>query len=75
MLEDKRSLLIRVACEADRIPSGRGAKLLADEPAMGIVTIGTLNEPFFHAMVERHVELRLDLLMAGVAKIRLSFDQ
>lgn len=43
MLEDKRSLLIRVACEADRIPGGRRAKLLADESAMGVVTVGTLN--------------------------------
>lgn len=26
-------------------------------------------------MVERHVELRFDLLVAGIAEIRLSFDQ
>ena len=42
---------------------------------MGVVTVGALDEPFFHAMVERHVELRLDLLVAGIAEIRLSFDQ
>ena len=75
VLENERSLFIRVAGVADRIPRGCRAKLLADESTMGIMTIGTLNEPFFHPMVERHVELRLDFLMAGVAEIRLSFDQ
>ena len=75
MLEDKRALLIRVACEADRIPGRRRTKLLANESTMGVVTIGTLDEPFFHAMVEGHVELWLDLLMAGIAEIRLSLDQ
>ena len=75
VLENERSLFIRVAGVADRIPRGCRAKLLADEPTMGIMTIGTLNEPFFHPMVERHVELRLDLLVAGIAEIRLSFDQ
>ena len=42
---------------------------------MRIVTIGALNESLFHPMVERHVELWLDLLMAAVAQGRLSFSQ
>jgi hypothetical protein len=60
---------------ANRIPRCRRAQLLADEPTMGIVTIGTLNKSFFHTMVEGHIELRLDLLMAGVAQGRLRFDK
>jgi hypothetical protein len=39
------------------------------------MTIRTLNEPFLHSVVERHVELRLDLLMAGIAESRLSLNQ
>ena len=75
VLENEWSLLIDVAVEADSIPRGRRAELLADEPTVGVVTIRTLNESFFHPMVERHVELRLDLLVARVAEIWLSFDQ
>ena len=75
MFEDEWALFIGVAGVADRIPRGCRAKLLADEPTMGIMTIGTLNEPLFHSMVERHVELRLDLLMAAIAEIFLGFDQ
>jgi len=74
MLEHKRSLLISMARVANRIPRCRRAQLLANEPTMGIVTIGALNKSFFHAMVERHIELRLDLLMAGVAEGWLRFD-
>jgi hypothetical protein len=74
VLEHKGTLLIRVACEANRIPRCGRAQLLANEPTVGVVTIRALNESFFHAMVERHIELGLDLLMAGVAKGWLSFD-
>ncbi len=74
VLEHKGSLLIRMACEANRIPRCRRAQLLANEPSVGIVTVRALNEPFFHAMVERHIELRLDFLMAGVAEAWLNFD-
>lgn len=74
VLKHKRSLLIRMACEANRVPRCRRAQLLANEPTMGIVTIGALNKSFFHAVVERHIELRLDLLMAGVAEGWLRFD-
>jgi hypothetical protein len=74
VLEHKGPLLIRVARVADRIPRCRRAQLLANEPTVGIVTIGALNESFFHSMVERHIELGLDLLMAGVAEGWLRFD-
>lgn len=74
VLEHKGSLLIRMACVANRIPRCRRAQLLAYKATVGIVTIRTLNESFFHAMVERHIELRLDFLMTGVAEGRLSFD-
>jgi len=74
VLEHKRSLLICMARVANRIPRCRRPQLLANEPTVGIVTIGALNKSFFHAMVERHIELRFDLLMAGVAEGWLRFD-
>ncbi len=75
MLEDERSLFVDVACEANRIPGGRRTELLAHEPAVGIMAIRALNEPFVHPVVERHVELRLDVEVAAVAKGRLALDQ
>src|SRR6516164_9289142 len=42
---------------------------------MGIVTIRALNEPFFYAMVERHVELRFDFLVAAIAQRWLGLDE
>jgi hypothetical protein len=40
-----------------------------------IVAIGALNKAFIYAMVERHIELRFLLQMAGIAKLRLRFDK
>lgn len=75
VLEHKRSLFICMARVANRIARRRRPQLLANEPTVGIVTIGALNQSFFHPMVERHIELRFDLLMAGVAEGWLRFDQ
>jgi hypothetical protein len=75
VLEHEGSLLVRMARVANRVPRCRRAQLLANEPAMGVVTIRALNEAFFHAMVKRHIELWLHFLMAGIAEIRLRFDQ
>ena len=43
--------------------------------AVRVMAIGALDEPFVHAMPKRHGELRLLLLMAGIAKLRLRLDQ
>lgn len=75
MLEDKRSLFVRMAGVADFVAGRGGAELLADKSAVGIVTICTLDEPFFDPVVEGHVELWLDLLMAAVAEGRLRLGQ
>ena len=75
MLENEWSLLIGMAGVADRIPCCRRPQIFADEPAVRIVAIRTINEPFLHAVVEGHIELWLDLLVTGVAKSRLSLDQ
>jgi hypothetical protein len=39
------------------------------------MAIRTLNESLFDSVVERHVELRLNLLMAGIAESWLRFSQ
>ena len=75
VLEHKGSLLIHMACEANRIPRRRRAQLLAYEPTVGVMAIRTPNEPFFDSVVERHVELRFNFLMAGIAESWLTFDQ
>ena len=75
MLKDKWSLLVNVACEADAVLRCRRAQLFADEPTVRVVAIRALNESLFHPMVERHVELRFDLLMTAVTQSRLRLSQ
>jgi hypothetical protein len=75
VFEDERSLLVHVACEANRIPRRRRAQLLAHEPTMGIVAIRAFQQPFFHPVMKRHVELRLDVQVTAIAEGWLSLDQ
>ena len=75
MLKNEGTLLINMAVEADSISRGRRAQLLADKPTVWVVTIRTLDQSLFHPMVERHVELWFDLLMAAVTQSRLRFGQ
>ena len=75
MFEYKRSLLVRVAREANRILSGRSAHLMGPHGAVRIVAIGALDEAFIYSMVERHIELSSLRQMARVAKLGLSFYQ
>jgi hypothetical protein len=75
MFEYKRSLLVRVACEANRILSGRSPHLMGPHGAVRIVAIGALDEAFIYSMVERHIELSFLRKMARVAKLGLSFYQ
>lgn len=42
---------------------------------MWIVAVAALDQALVHAMVEGHIELRLLLQMAGIAKRRLGLDQ
>lgn len=75
MLKNERTLFVSVTRVAHFISCRRRAQLLADEPTVRIVTIRALNESLFHPVMERHVELWLDLLMAAIAEGRLSFCQ
>jgi hypothetical protein len=42
---------------------------------MGIMAIRALNQSLVHAVMERHFELGLLLQMAGIAKLRLRFNE
>jgi hypothetical protein len=75
MLEHKRPLLVRVTLEADRILRGGSLHLLGLDCAVRIVTVGALDQPFVHPMMERHVELGFLLEMAREAKLGLRFLQ
>ncbi len=72
---DKRTLLVGVACEADRVLCGGHLHLLGALGAVRIVAIGALDQAFVDAMVKRHGELGLFRKVAGVAKLGLSLDQ
>jgi hypothetical protein len=75
MLEYKRSLLVRVAREANRILSGRSPHLMGPHGAVRVVAVGALDEAFIYPMVERHIELSFLRQMARIAKLGLSFHQ
>lgn len=75
VFENEGALLVGVAREADRIPRSRRPKLLPDEAPMGVMAIRALDKPFLDPMVKRHVELSLHLQVAGVAELRLCFDE
>ena len=40
---------------------------------MWIVAVGALHQPFLHLVMERHIELRLDVGVALEAKLRLGY--
>jgi hypothetical protein len=71
VLEHIRPLLVGMALEADKILGGRGAHLLRFHRSVDVMTVATLNQTFIHAMVERHIELRLLSEMARIAKLGL----
>ena len=82
VLEHKGSLLVRMALEADGVPGRRGSDLpyqmirLPDSAcSVRIMAVGALDEALIHAMVKRHIELRLLHQMAGIAKLGLCFHQ
>ena len=67
----KRARCFRVALRAHRIHLRRGAKILAIERAVWIVTVAALHQSLFHLVVVGHIELRLRIGMTLEAKRRL----
>jgi hypothetical protein len=73
VFEYKRSLLVGVALEADRILRRGSPHLMGPSSPVRIVTVAALDEAFIDSMVEWHIELSFLCEMAGVAKLGLSF--
>ena len=75
MLEYKWAALIGVTRVTDNVLRRRGSHLLGRDGAVRIVAVRALDQSLVHAMVERHLELRLLLQVARVTKLRLRLDQ
>jgi hypothetical protein len=75
VLEDKWPLLVGMAAKANRILRRCMPHLFRQNRSVDVVTVATVNQPLINAVVERHLELRPLLQMAGIAKLRLGFYQ
>ena len=64
--------LVDVAVMADLILGYGRAQLVWLFRAVRIMAVRALDEPLVHAMAKRHRELRPLLLMAPIAKLRLT---
>jgi hypothetical protein len=62
-----------MALGADRIHLRGGPQVLPVERSVRIVTVRALDEAFFHLVMERLVELRLDVGVALEAELRLRY--
>ncbi len=60
-----------MALGANRVLLGGRLQPLPSEGSMGIVAIGTLDQPLFHLVMEGHRELRLDIRVALETQRRL----
>ena len=75
VLEGKRPGFVSVAIEAELILRVGGSQLVREKSAVRIVAIAAGQKPFIHFVVERLGEVRFDIKMAGVAKLRLLYLQ
>lgn len=75
MLVDKRTLLVGVTFEADRILRGRSSYLLGTDRTVYVVAIAALNQSFVHSVMKWHFELGFLLKVAPVAELGLSLYQ
>lgn len=71
MLIHKRSSRLRVTLRADRINLRCRFQILVIETPMRVVTVRAGDQPFFHLVMERLIELRLHIGMALEAQRRL----
>ena len=75
MLEYEWASLVRVAGETNRVLRSGRAKLCLPEPSMWIMAGRAFHEAFIHAVMHRHIELRLLVQVAAIAKLRLRLGQ
>ena len=75
VFENERSTLVAVALEANHVLIRRRPKLTSSQCAVRIVAIAALDQPFFHAMMERLLEIGFLFGMAREAQRRLLLDK
>ncbi len=71
VFEGKRPGFVSVAIEAELILRVGGPQLMGKEPAVRVVAIAAGQKTFIHFVVEWLGEIRFDIKVAGVAKLRL----
>jgi hypothetical protein len=71
VLIHKRSSRFGVALGADRILLRSRLEALAPKRSVGVVAVGALDQAFLHLVMERHIELRLDIGVALETQLRL----
>lgn len=75
MLKGKGPSFVSMAIEAELVLRVGGAQLVRQESAMGIMAVGACNQSFIYAVMKGLGELRLNIKMAGIAKLRLRGPQ
>src|ERR1700687_124529 len=75
VLEDERSTLVAMALQANHILIRGRSKLAISQRAVRIVAIGTLDQPLFHAMMARLLEIGSLFYVARKAQRRLLLYQ
>src|SRR3984885_10296488 len=75
MFVNKRTLLVRVALEADCVLRRGSPHLLRFDCSVYIVAIAALNQPLVDAVMEGHFEFSFFVKVAAVTKFRLSLFQ
>ena len=75
MLESKWTLLVRVTLHTSRVGSSGQSRLFEFKTAMRIVAITALHGAFENLVVEREIELVLNLGMAAQTKLGLALFQ
>jgi hypothetical protein len=71
VLEGKRPGFVSVAIETELVLRVGGSQLMRKESTVRVVAIAAGQKTFIHFVVEWLGEIRFDIKMAGVAKLRL----
>ena len=71
VLEGKWPGFVSVAIEAELVLRVGGPQLMRKEPTVRVVAIAAGQKPFIHFVMEWLGEIRFDIKVAGVAKLRL----
>lgn len=72
MFVDKWSLFVCMTLDAGRVRTGRKSRLLQFEATVRVMAITALNRTFQHLVMERQIELVLDLRVTTDTQLRFA---